>query len=72
MDQVKFYNTETREKETEEIIQETPLASLKDILGFGNPVIKGMSASRSKETIVDGRKSLAKSKPEENSDKSDI
>ncbi len=58
--------TEEREKETEEIIQETPLSSLKDILGFGNPVIKGMSASRSDETIIDGRKSLARSKPEEN------
>ncbi len=57
---------EVREKETAEIIQETPMSSLKDILGFGDPVTKAMSASRSDETIVDGRKSLARDKPEEN------
>lgn len=59
---------DVKQKETEEIIQETPLASLKDILGFGNPVIESMSASRSDETIVDGRTKAAKSKPKENKD----
>ncbi len=60
--------TEAREKETEEIIQETPAVSLRHILGFGDPTVKSMSATRSDETIVDGRKSLARSKPQNGSE----
>ena len=54
-----------KEADAQAILESTPKASLVDMLTNGGPLLKFQSATESKDTIVDGRTTLAKSKPEE-------